>query len=508
MGAAVVSLTFSAWLARVLPKTELIILPVWLTLTRLIVSLSQFGMRDTLIRRVPQAMSRDDRDEVGRMLRCALVVNASLAVFLSFLLFLAAEPIASLFFKSAETTPLIRLVTLGVFVSVLRMHLGSGLAATQEFGRIAIVNAFCRIAQAPLALVFYALWDIEGAVVALAIVPGIGSLLALQRLWRHLRVGTGVRGLFGFVRYAVPFAGVGPLTFFTHKVDHFLVGALTTPELWAGYYVAARLAEFIDQLGNFAVDAVNPKLAEIRGRPEREMSAAFAKCARYLLLGFAPVCMMGILLGPRLVVLYGGQKYAADGVIMSALCTYMMVSCFYAIHRGAILAFGARWHLLALQGTAAVLNPLCLVLFVRPWLGLGAAVGKVCAFAALGVISYFILRLRVRPHYQRETIWLSLLANAAMVGCAGLTLIVWPSLFAVLPAALLGGASYVGVLRRRLTAADARLSLSFLPTRLRDSAWGVRLAASVRSFLVAPQPTYGVPRSRARQATTGSHDTQ
>jgi len=486
MGAAIVSVCFSGWMAHILPKNELVIFPLWITLSGLIQALSQFGMRDTLIRRVPEAMNRGDRAGVARMLRCGLVVNVFLAACLSSLLFMAAKLVAELFFDSAETVPLIRLVTLGVFCSVLRLHVDNGLSATQEFGRLALVNAFCRIAQAPMALAFYSLWGIEGAALALALVPAVGALLGLLRLWKHVSVGSGVSGFLDFMRYAVPFSGVGLLSFCSHRVDHFLVGALTTPDVWAGYYVAARLAEFLDQLGNFAIGAVNPKLAELRGRPQSEITAAFAKCTRYLVLGFVPICVAGIVLGPRLVVLYAGGKYAADGIIMSALCTYTLVSLFYAIHRGGILAFGARWHLLALQGCAAVLNPLCLVLFLRPWLGLGAAVGKICAFLALAVISYFILRLRVRPHYQREAMWLSLLANAVMFGCAGLTVILWPSPLAVLPAGAIGVLSYMAVLRRRLTAADARLVVGILPARLRDSARGVRLASKVQSFLAAP----------------------
>jgi len=486
MGAVIVSIVFTGWLARLLPKNELAILPLWITFAGLIQALSQFGMRDTLVRVVPGAISRGDIHEAGRMLRCGLAVNVSLAVCLSVVLLFVAEPVAKLFFRSTETAPLIRLVTLGVFLSAVRLHLDNGLTAAQEFGRIALVNAFCRSAQSPVAVLFYALWGIEGVAVALAIVPGIACLLGLQRVWRHLRVGRGLNGLFSFVRYAVPFSGVGLLAFFTHRFDHILVGALTTPELWAGYYVASRFARFLEQFGNFADSVVNPKLAELRGRSMAEISSAFAKCTRYALLGFVPICVVGILVGPRVVVLYAGEKYAADGVIMSILCAYTMLYCFYGIHRGGVLAFGARWHLLALQAIAAILNPLFLVLFVRPWLGLGAAAGKVCAFAALTLISYLVLRLRVRPHYDTGAIWLSVLANGVMAGSVWLMLMLWPSRLAVLPAGAIGVLSYMAVLRRRLTAADARLIVGILPARLRDSARGVRLASKVQSFLVAP----------------------
>ncbi len=501
-GAAIFAICFSAWLVRSLPAKELSIWPVWLGLSGILQALSQLGMRDTFVRLVPQAL-REGRDaDAARILRCGLFANLVMASLLCAAFWMMSGAAANVFLKAPEMGPVVRLVMLAVFFTAMRLHLEGALSSVQQFGTVAVVGAICRIGQSSLAVAAYLVSGIQGAVFALIAVNFVACALALAKLWKWLQIGSGLQGLRGVISYAGPFWGVAILSFLTNRIDYLVVAALTVPELLASYYVARKLASYVEQVGEFAMSAVAPKLAELRGRPDHEARAGFCKCTRYAFLGLLPVRLAGIALGPALVLLYAGDKYASAGITLSLLCGYIQMSNLYALHRAAILAFGRRWHLLALQAIAGCLNPLALVLFVPVWGGPGAAVGKICVFFVLTLVGYYLLRLRLKPLYDYEAIKLALIASSLMAGTMGLWVIALRSAAALVPAIVTGVLVYLVLLRHRLTEADARLILSLMPPRLRQSRASQRFVRAVTGFLAGRTPahTAGAEASERRPA--------
>ena len=213
-------------------------------------------------------------------------------------------------------------VALAAFFLALQGRTGWGLQATQQFGKMAVLNLFSNTARTPLAVLLYGYMGIRGLLVAFTIVPAVACLLSLIWLWRHLWYSAQFRAPGRLLRFSLPFYGVSIAGFMTGRAHYLLVGLLTSPQVLAAYFVACKVSDYIRELNRFGVSAVTPKLAEQGGADAEARPRVFSRCSRYIFLALLPMHLGVAALATPIVRLYAGEAYVAAGAILVVLCFY------------------------------------------------------------------------------------------------------------------------------------------------------------------------------------------
>jgi len=460
------AVVFSAWLARNLPSAELSLWPVCISLAAIVQVFGGFGISDLFVRSVPSLLQDKKRREAGALLRTGLALNVVATVLLSTLVVIAAKQITALLLHNEVEALLVRMLGAAVLFRATYKQLERALYAVQEFGKAALIRLISQICRPSLAVVFYLIMGIKGAILVLSIVPFLATVASLISLWTYLTVW-GYPHRPGYViRQGLPFYGASLANLGTRRLDYVIVGALTIPEQLAAYYVARKIVGYLGMLNASVLDAVTPKLAEYRRRTRSEVQDGFVRCWRYLFLGLLPLHVGLAVTADPIIELYAGGRYPGAASIMSLLVMASFVATIAGLYRAHVIVYAKRWYLTALDTTAGLIGATLSAAFVI-WLGgIGVPLAQTAAFLAQGALAIMLLREAFTLRYDGQAVWLAVMGSGvvAAVGLACGTAIPNPwSLAAAIP---LGIGVYFAALVGRLTKEDTNLLLRLMPFAL------------------------------------------
>jgi len=460
------AVVFSAWLARNLPSAELSLWPVCITLAAIVQVLGGLGLGDLLVRLVPGFLHDSKPSEAGALLRTALIINAAATLLFTGMFMLAAEQVTSLLLHNELDAVLVRMLGPAVLLTAMHKHMERALYAVQEFGAAATIRLISQICRPSLAVVLYMLTGIEGAIVALSVVPFGAVAAAIIALVPYVTAWGRPHRPAQVMRQALPFYGAALANLGTSRLDYLIVGALTTPASLAGYYVARKLADYLRNLNVAVIEAIEPKLSEQRGQAKSRIEAGFTRSSRYLLLGLLP-CHVGLAVtAPAVITLYAGDNYPAAAPILSLLCLALFFETIAGLHRAHVKVFANRWHLTALDAASGLTSVGLSALFVL-WLGaIGVPLAQTLAFIVQAALALVLLRQIFTPEYDPQAVWLSGVANVLLAVLTLICMAVIPGLWSMPVAITVGIAGYIAALTGRLEEDDTDLLVRLVPSRL------------------------------------------
>lgn len=463
---AVVALIFSAWLVRHLPSAELSLWPVCFTLTAIVQVLTCMGVGDFLVRVVPGAIQDGDVEYARGVIRTSLLLNLSLSTLACIGVFFLADVTTATLLNDEVPGTLVRMLTAVVFFSVMHKHAERALFAIQSFGLAAIIQFMVRVLRAPLAVAFYLLWGIEGAVGALSLVAFGAAAAAIVGLWPFLfgvrqRVQTLELTKRSFPFYVAALANLGAT-----RLDYLVLGLLTTPASLAAYYVARRIADYLRQLDAAVLEAITPKLSEQRSHSRHKIEDVFVRCTRYLLLGLLPIHVGVAATANAIIRLYAGDRYPIAGTLLALLALACLLEAIAGLLRANIQVFAGRWRLAALDatsGVASVALSAALVFLLGP---AGVPVAQSITYLASSLLGVLLLRTTLTPRVDMHALVTAGVANAvlAVVVLAAVKLI--SGVLGLLLAIVIGSVAYLITLRRRLSPQDIDLVVRITPAPL------------------------------------------
>jgi O-antigen/teichoic acid export membrane protein len=401
--ASVFAVFFSSWLARHLPSVELSLLPIAAGMAGAVEVTAGLGLRETFVRLVPDLITQQRQPEAATMLRTGLLLNTLLTGLLCAVIYVFAAPVAHLFLKgeAGDAGPgIVRLLTLAVGFTALSKLLEAALRAVQEFGKIAFLRLMSTVSRACLAVLFYMAMGVTGAVIAISLVPFFAVVLSIIWLWPYVRGAAGpwrARSLIkqSFSFYLASLANAG-----TQRFDFLLLGAITNPETLAAYYVARQLADYLALLNASLMDALAPKVGELKSCSREELGRAFSRCTRYLFLGLLPVHVALALVGHPVVAIFAGGKYPQAGLIVSVLCVALFAEVLSELHRRFIVVVGQQWYLIITDTTSGLLSPFVTAGLMMTMGGVGVAAAKAVVFGVQWIVGKSLLGRAIRLRYD------------------------------------------------------------------------------------------------------------
>ncbi len=303
-------------LARLLTPTEFGLVALALVFVTFAEYLTDLG--------VAQALVYFERDE--RLHDAALTVCAATGAVLAGAGLLAAPAIAG-FFDAAEVEPMVRLLSLALFLSALRQvpvallrrELAFRRLFASELARTFVQGAVSIVLAATGAGAWAIAWGyVAGAaaccVVAWALVdyrPGFHSARALT--------APVVRRLLG---YGAPAAAQALLAALIFDVDYLIVGSVLGAEALGLYTLAFRLPQVVI-IGVFAVlsSVAFPMFSRARANPAR-LKRGYLTSVR-LMSGYGVAAGVGLfMVAPMLVPVVFGPQWSAAVVPLEALSLY------------------------------------------------------------------------------------------------------------------------------------------------------------------------------------------
>ena len=488
MAAAAFSVFFTGWLLRLIPTEQLAVWPIAVALAAAVEALASLGMGDTFVRRIPRHLAEGKRDEAGALLRTGLLLNIVACAVVTALLTISPTWTARHLIGDASQTAIISSLVIMVFLNALEKRFRWGLTATQQFGRMAVLDLFGRVARMPLAVALYLHSGLSGLLLAFAIVPAISCAATLALLWPYMRRAHGFAPVGELLSFSAAFYGVSVLGFLRGRAQYLVVGVLTSPEVLGLYFVASKVSDYLRELGGFGIGAVTPKLAERGGTSPEERPRILRECSRYLLLVMLPMHLGIAVLAVPIVRIYAGADYASAGIILSVLAIYAWFELAYSLHRAHIQVYAPPVHLLVLQAVSAGLDLLTMAVLVLLLGALGAAVAKLITYAALSVVAAAFLARTVPLRYDLQALNSALVAGTALsLVCYAAAMLAPRASIAVVTGTLLGTAAYIIALRGRVSVRDLDLLFGALPGRVRDGRPVARLRSMVSRWLM-PEP--------------------
>jgi len=495
MTVAVVSVFFSAWLIRKVPPEELALWPIAIGLGSVVASIGSFGMGDFLVRTIPNLMARGQREEASAVLKTGLALNLLGCIAGTILLYVAARPAAQLFVHDGNAEPLVRMLVGAVLFLALRERVGWALNAVQEFGKIALLKVFVDVGRIPVMVFCFLAYGIKGLLVGMMFVPMIATLLSLWWLRRYAFVSRRFASPFQLVAAAGPYYGVSMLALAAGQGQYLLVGMLTTPVALASYFVADKVAGYLQYFGKFAVQAVSPKLAHKGASGTHEAERAITKCTRYAFLGLLPLHAGVAVLAWPLIRLYAGVQYTEAAGILAILAAAYFLEVLSSLYNASVRVFGRSWHLLAISVIHAAVNLTAVVLLVSRWAAMGAALTWLVDYSVMMLLTALFLSVSVPVRHDSHALLRALWATIPMVIVVGAIQVLLPGLDhkAILVIGTLSGAVvYMGMLCQQLSETDVDLLHGALPRRLRESRAGLALRAwLLRAFTPRPVAAVG-----------------
>ncbi len=316
---------------------------------------------------------------------------------------------------------LVRAAT-GVFAAWLRgveqQPLASSISGVSSVGRLAVAAALFRMEMVvPVADLFAGLLLVDG----LALGAAWAAWVRLKdRVPRTAPLGLSCLPQHGETAFEKrlrsagwTFLGISGLTVLQNRLDWLMLAYFWSDRVLAPYALANKCYEAVQLLGGISLVAIYPRLARTNGK----VKGALPFFLKLVLVGGGLVGLGGALLGPEILRVLWGSKYAVGDATIRILMLASIPAVFAGISYYVLVARGAeRFVLLATILTTALQAGLNVALV--PSLGTAGAVAGMIALVTSVSVVY-----ACKAWSESRRLGLELAAYAATLGVSGALLL-------------------------------------------------------------------------------------
>ena len=189
----VVSLFIQRLLAEIVGEAGIAKIGQLRNLEQILSSVASVGIFSGIVKYV--AEYKEDSEQLKRLFSSAFVLSLIGVVVTALILFFAATPISEYLFASEDFTYLIKLVAVTVpFIAIYRIFNGvvNGLSMYKKFAKI---DLFGYLFSAVLMVYFLINYNIDGALVAIAVTPVIQLIVLMTIFFKTLKEYIDFKGL-------------------------------------------------------------------------------------------------------------------------------------------------------------------------------------------------------------------------------------------------------------------------------------------------------------------------
>jgi O-antigen/teichoic acid export membrane protein len=397
LGLLAINLLTTIYILRLLSKTEFAVVAV-LDILISIITFTDLGLLAVAIQKAPAELQPGKDPTPGlALIKCA-VWYRSLALLLAGALsiFFASE-ISQWLLKTPDYAWAVRMLAPAA-MGVIWYQTFQGVAQIKNdfylFARWDIVVGVLRPA---LSILGYLAYGLPGFLIGTTISIYI-SVLGLGWSLRDFFINKApLAPLWSTLRYGLPFYLRGFARFGFLQYDQLVVATLLTPEILASYTVVRRLTKFIFMMTESFQTPITMRMTALRIEADALQAKFFVRSTRYLTMIIVPLAGLLAAASPWVMLVYGGEKYAAEWPLLILLLAAQVAYTFYSVMGSAVFARLKPLASLVVDGIVGganfVLAPLLVFLLGKYGIAwgqiIGFCAGILCARIMLGWKSAF-----------------------------------------------------------------------------------------------------------------------
>jgi len=412
---------------------------------------------------VPQAIAKfaaEHRYDPGDLLLTGGLLQVGSGIALAIVLFLLADPIATLLHDGELAAPL-RLAALAfpsyaLFALLLGLEGGHG-----RYVRQALMMSLYSVAKAVLAVSLGLLFSLLGAIAGYVVAPAVAALTSSEIL--RFRQGR-LMSLGPIASYSIPLLSLAAVSIAYLNLDLFLVKSLVADPASAGYYTAAQnIARVPYYLSTGLAAILLPAVARVATSDPRRARLMVGDALRFGVLLLLPIAVV-LVAGAREAVqlLYGERYVSATGPLM-LLSAAMGVFAFFSFLSSLLAGIGRPSHAV-LAAAAGLVTTAAIAVVLIPASAMQGAALATLAGAVTALLLALAATSRALPF---EVPWLTLARVGIASAVVGMIAENLNGAAAVLLGLPLVGLLYVGMLivTRELGPDDWQRLREVLPAR-------------------------------------------
>lgn len=379
-------------LVRTLPKADWGIWTLFLTVTSLIETSRNGLIQNALIK----FLHSNPPESKDRIVTASWMLNSFFSVFIALFLFLAAEPVATVFDAPVLAAMLrwyilnsLLLIPISQFNYLQQAHFSfSGIfwttAVRQGAFFILIIIFFLTRNQFELIqLVQYQILC-TGLALVVAYISARQFLNAKFVLdWKM------IRGIFNFGKYVM---GTNIFSLAYKSTDQLLVGYFMNPTSVAYYNSAIRVSNLIEYPASSVAEIVYPKTTHEYELDKEKASKYFYEMGVGLTMTLTvPIIFFTVLLADVIVYIIAGEAYAESANIMRITILFGLFTPFTRQFGAAMDSSGRPQINFLILVVSVALNVALNIWGVASYGLMGAAYGTLASYIIMGIICYVIM---------------------------------------------------------------------------------------------------------------------
>lgn len=266
-GTQLISYGFIAYLNRQLDETEFGAFALLFVFYSLVGMASSLGLPAAAIRLIPEMKEKGDTDKVSDIIKITMLISSLVALAVVIVGVGLAGPLTRLFTKSAMPPGIMIWILLASLFYCVFDKAILVLQSLQEFGKIAFLLLLAHISQRVFAIVLLLTgYGLKGILCGFLLGGTLGAILAVWYLRRYLLCPYNNYRVKAHLRFSLPYYGQDASRFMFSQADQMLIPILFTLDTLAVYFVAKKGIAVVLLAFNAVLEAVIPRLAEIKAR--------------------------------------------------------------------------------------------------------------------------------------------------------------------------------------------------------------------------------------------------
>jgi O-antigen/teichoic acid export membrane protein len=334
------------------------------------VTFSSFGMGLTATKYIAELL-HTDKERVGRIIGLTYVFTFFSSLIVAVVFYLISPWLCETQLGKPELTNLLRLGSVLLFLMTFMGTQIAVMTGFQDFRGLAFATFIVGIVTLPIYIVGSYCWGLWGAIIGAVTATGINVLMNSGFIYRNTKKHA-IKYSFGKIdkeksvlwNFNLPIVLSNSIYGFTIFISQILLAARPngTAELGV-YYAATALCVMMMFLPQQLLPVLFPILSELDGQGKVKRFWKTVGKSWLLVFSISLFAVIPFLLFPKTFIGIFGNEFVEDWKILSAVCTYALVSSCTVIVNQIFICRGRNWIQLVL-GIIWTVIYLCFVLLM------------------------------------------------------------------------------------------------------------------------------------------------
>lgn len=380
----------------------------------IMVSVSSSGVGSGLIRKISDAIGKDEEKRIPAMIQSSLITTVPFSILISAIVFLSADIIATHIFSNSSASSTIRIFALAVPFQVVYNSFSGLVKAFQEMRYHALVDSIIRSIFTLVGTVFVLSlgYNLYGALVIQLGAAVLSSILILYfaeyKVFPTLKRTSGIKQEGKeLIQYSYPLFLSGIIGLVMSWTDTILLGVFSTVSAVGVYNAAYPTAQLLKVIPNSLGQMLFPQVSEKYGEGEKEKSKLLASTAlKWTFVTSFPAVILMVLFSNQIIGLLFGETFSSGAQAMAILGSAYFIQSMSS-HTGSYIKSEDETKISFYNSIGAAILNIILNVYMIPRYGTtGAALATSISMTIMAIVSVIEVKYwyNIQPYRPKDYI--------------------------------------------------------------------------------------------------------